>query len=276
MQEFRPMGVGGILDRAFRLYKLNFVRYVTIVAIVQVPIALILFAATMVLGAGVAVEARIAGIVMIFVAAFLSIVGRALCNGALIKSVSESYLGNEVSVGQAYRFVLPKLWTLIWASIVVGFICALGYLLCVVPGVIFSLWLALTTQAIIIENLKASEGMKRSKALAKGNLGKIFLVGLVILLIALIVGWLAGLLGVLVGRGLGMAQTVFGAPRPAAMVIRQIFSVIGQVLAAPIGAAAFILLYYDLRIRKEGFDLEMLAKRLGSGGMPSDGAAAVE
>ena len=45
----------------------------------------------------------------------------------------------------------------------------------------------------------------------------------------------------------------------------QLASVVGQILVAPIGATAYILLYYDLRIRKEGFDLQMLASSIGSG-----------
>jgi hypothetical protein len=46
--------------------------------------------------------------------------------------------------------------------------------------------------------------------------------------------------------------------------VQQLVSIIPQILATPIGASAFILLYYDLRIRKEGFDLEMLARSMSS------------
>ena len=58
----------------------------------------------------------------------------------------------------------------------------------------------------------------------------------------------------------------------AVMAVNSLFSLAGQVLVMPISAAAFILLYYDLRIRKEGFDLEMLAKDLASRGADSDAA----
>ena len=46
--------------------------------------------------------------------------------------------------------------------------------------------------------------------------------------------------------------------------VNQLFSLAGQILIVPIGAIAYILLYYDLRIRKEGFDLQMLANSIGS------------
>ena len=44
----------------------------------------------------------------------------------------------------------------------------------------------------------------------------------------------------------------------------------------PIGAAASILLYYDLRIRKEGFDLDMLAQSLGLETAAADEQAPIE
>ena len=46
-------------------------------------------------------------------------------------------------------------------------------------------------------------------------------------------------------------------------MVTGLFEIAGTILATPISAVAFILLYYDLRIRKEGFDLEMLSQTLG-------------
>jgi hypothetical protein len=39
-----------------------------------------------------------------------------------------------------------------------------------------------------------------------------------------------------------------------------------NLLVAPFSSIAWILLYYDLRIRKEGFDLEVLAKSMSAPG----------
>ena len=106
--------------------------------------------------------------------------------------------------------------------------------------------------------------MKRSKALVSGNLGKVFLVLLVVLLITWIANWLFGRIGGLIGGQVAESNL------SAALLINQVFSLVGQVLVMPISAGAMILLYYDLRIRKEGFDLEMLARSLGSEEAASD------
>ena len=67
----------------------------------------------------------------------------------------------------------------------------------------------------------------------------------------------------MIGHGLSAGLAKDSARTPA--LIQQLFTMAGQVLITPISAAAVILLYYDLRIRKEGFDLEMLAADLSGG-----------
>jgi hypothetical protein len=266
--QFQPMSVGQILDQTFRLYREHFVRFFTIVAVVYVPVGLLsilLIALVFQETTQITVDQQtgaidasgaVASMITTGVIALLAMVGTQLCNGALIKNVSEAYLGRQSSVGEAYRFVLPKIGTLIWASFLVGVIVMIGFVLLIVPGVIFALWFALTTPAIVAENLKASRGMSRSKALASGNLGKIFGT----LFIVAVISWIVQVLfqwggGLLTG---GISDTPL-----AAVVLTQVFSIIGQIVAMPIGATAMILLYYDLRIRKEGFDLEMMAQSLG-------------
>lgn len=287
-RQFAPMTVGQILDQTFRLYKRNFLRFVAIVAVVQVPLALISMLLLVPVATRAGFQQQQAGVTgayeslvpgdygeaseigndadVPFVSIFLGAVvaglawwlAATLSNAALIKSVSESYLGGDATVGEAYRFVWPKLWRLVWAGILVGLIVSIGFLLLIVPGVILAIYFALTTQAIVVEDVSAKGGMSRSKALASGNRGKVC--GLLVLV---------GIIGALIGGIIGAAGEALGFLVSAqsamtSMVISQSFSLIGQVLVAPIGAAAMILLYYDLRIRKEGFDLEMLAKSLGS------------
>lgn len=297
-QQFEPMSIGGILDRTFRLYKNNFVRFITIVAIIQVPITLLMLVSTSLMQSGFSVSpavdygdlrnegtsnmegtmgnegesglggmdwegpnpgAIILSMIVVLIGVIAAVLGNMLCQGALTKSISEFYLGHEITVGQAYKFVLPKLLTLIGAGILVGLIVWLGFIMCIVPGVIFGLWFALTQPSIIVENLRATQGMSRSKALASGNLGKIFCVGFLVILITWAISLPFGWGGFAIGKILFASNVLLGD------FISQLFALIGQILAMPVSAAAFILLYYDMRIRKEGFDLQMLAQAMSSG-----------
>lgn len=269
-QAFEPMSVGRILDKTFQIYRNNFIRFITIVALIQVPFALLNLVFTSILvtpaSAETSVEMTIqpAAVVGIGITALLGMIGGMLCQAALIQSVSESYLDRQISVGQAYRTVLPKLLTLLGASLLVGLVVMLGFMLLVVPGVIFSLWLYLTVPCIVIENLGAGAGMSRSKNLVSGNLGKVFLVALLVLLITWVISIPLGIVGGVVSHFVPRSGTMLPA------FVRTFTNVIAQILAMPIGASAAILLYYDLRIRKEGYDLEMLAQSFSASGDIAD------
>ncbi|MBN1918628.1 MAG: hypothetical protein JW889_12030 [Verrucomicrobia bacterium] len=283
-QHFEPMTVGQILDRTFKLYRDNFARFLAIVAVIYVPIALATIALMVPIMRTVADMAEsaqnrggefdpgtaVALFLPLGVMALLSMLAQALCNAALIKSVSESYLGRGVTVGQAYAAVLPRLLPIIGASILVAILCAVGLVFCVVPGVIFWLWFLLTMQTIVVEKQGAVAGMRRSKSLMAGNLGKGFGLSLVIVLIT----WIANTVFQRIGGLVVGAPTSDNLVTP--VVMTQLFSIVGQMLVMPIGAGAYILLYYDLRIRKEGFDLQLLAQAFGTGVPPADGIPPVQ
>jgi hypothetical protein len=290
---FEPMTVSRIFDATFKIYKHNFVRFLAIIAILYVPISLISIVSVSFFKsemsapviepipseppegsdeAGIESEAEYAtegspqfaepnplamtaGFVGIAIGGILTLLGHKLYQGALIKSVSEFYLGKDISVAEAYKAVLPKFLRLIGAGILIVMVIYVGLIFLVVPGVIFGLWFSLTIPIIIVENLGITAAMSRSKQLVKGNMGKVFGVGFLILLISWAISIPFGYGGTLIS--LLTSQDEF-----ISFLIQNTIGAIGQILAIPIGAAAWILLYYDLRIRKEGFDLEMLAQSM--------------
>jgi len=270
--QFEPMSVSGILDKAFTLYRRNFVRFITIVAVIQVPIALISLLWTAFLERGVSDVSSgapyrnpggapyfdFAVMGTLFFSIVATLVANALCQGALTRSVSDAYLGKESTVEQTFRAVLPKLAVLVGASLLAALVIGLGAMLLIVPGVIFALWLFVTTPSIVVENLGATAGMSRSKALTSGNLGKVFAVGFLVWLITVVVSLP---IGFVIGF---FSALLVGSGSMAGAFLTHLAGLIGQILAMPIGAAAGVLLYYDLRIRKEGFDLQMLSQSMGA------------
>jgi hypothetical protein len=146
---------------------------------------------------------------------------------------------------------------LLGAAVLVGLLTAMGYMLCVVPGVILSLMWAVTTPAIVVESVGAWEGMRRSRHLAADNLGKVFVVVLIVSVLVFLVSAPFVFSGAIVQAIL----TQFKQPL-LGVALSQVISLPGQLVGAPISAAAVVLLYYDLRIRKEAFDLEMLAESM--------------
>ena len=266
--ELRPRSVTEIVDETFRLYRSNFLHFVAVSAVIQVPLGILWSVYTGLMQHGTLTGSpgfTPVGIgVGFFVLWLFSVIGYQLCTGALLKSVSESYLGGEISVGTAYDFVLPRLFRLVVNALLVLLIVVAGFLLLIVPGIIFTLWFCIVAHAIVLEDEGVLGALGRSKRLVSGNLrraaGLLLLVGILGWVISAIFQMAGGQIARLLAADLVIVR----------LTISQAVRLVGGVLVVPIQAAALVLFYYDLRMRKEGFDLELLAERMGAGAQPAD------
>jgi hypothetical protein len=273
-----PMTVGGILDRAFRLYRANLATFLVVAALVQVPLFLlglpILRSYTTMIAE---MQAELGGtpdpsvllgylgeaVKLLTLSFVLQFVAHQLVNGALVKCVSDAYLGREPSSGAAFRSVLPLMPRLLVAAALVMAIVGIGWVFCIVPGVILAFLLCLVSQTIVVERSGPLAAIRRSWRLVSGNLGRAFGLGFLVLGISLAILVLVAGVGQVLSR-------VVGAGSAARTVIADVLGLVARVAALPIGSAALCLFYYDLRIRKEGFDLEVLARSMGPGPANAD------
>ncbi len=200
-------------------------------------------------------------------------------------AVSDIYLGNIVTAGAVLSAAWRKAWTLLKTQIVVGLMFAglfigIGIVLgCrisssyvtgiprIVVGILISWdssppWFrAFRSFFLILDRARCHdrriedgrEIRHRSWGLVKGNRGKVFLVFLVIVVIQ-----------ILVQAGVGLVATLELWPwqRNRFHYFDSSTDIV-SILLSPVSAIAVTLLYYDFRIRKEGFDLEMLSQSIG-------------
>jgi hypothetical protein len=238
----RPLALGELLDVSFGLYRRLLGTLVTIALITGgIPLVISVF----VEAAGGATEATGAW----FLNLLLSMILGALGTGASTYVVSQSYLGEETHAAAALGRMVPYLGRIILLSILTTVLVFLGFLLLLVPGIIVACGLALGTPALVVESLPGPGGaMQRSWTLTRGYRGKVFL--------ALFVTFLIFSIPFL---GLGVLTAMFGGG-----LIFAIATVALSVLVTPLIYVTVTVLYYDLRVRKEGFDLEMLAQAVGA------------
>ena len=286
----RPMGISDILDEAFELYKINFVLLVGTAGAVYIPYlvisGLIRGAQQFAPGGSPADLAVTMGV---------AIVIGSIVTGALTFAISDRYLERATSVGGAYSRALsrPVLSRLLGAVLVKNAIVFGPLIAAVVAEVIMTpvilahsgagpaftsalvllgsmtvafVWMlcfwprfALVEQSVILEGCGALGSLSRSWTLIKGSVGKAFwLLVIVALLMLLIVGIISGPTGGLI-LARSFRQEEIGR---SLIVMHTILTALVESLVAPLSSIAVILLYYDMRIRKEGFDLELLAKEL--------------
>ena len=135
-----------------------------------------------------------------------------------------------------------SLWTL---CIPVIFLSAVASL---ILFVLVATWFAVTIQCIMAENLSAWQGFKRSRRLVKANVGRVFLLVILVMVISIIAHWPFRYIGYFIGG-------IFSPLSPAIVpLIKNTVSMIGGVLIAPITPIAMALLYYDLLNRRESRD----------------------
>jgi hypothetical protein len=173
---------------------------------------------------------------------------------AITISVSDICLGNAPSLARAYKKVFGVMWKLLATNILQVVIIFIGIMLLVVPGIIAMLWLLFTPSVVILEGLGGFAALRRSRDLARGynwrNLGVFLLMLIILFVIAFVLG---AIFGLLVGLLL--------PPATHAFLIR-ILQAVMNLVGATITLTMIVLLYYDLRARKEAYDAAALAEDL--------------
>ncbi len=268
--QLRSMTLPEILDGAFRLYRQNFVTFLGILGVVYVPFVVLIMAVSAMMVSGAATAAReedveavmqsqmTGGLVLLGFTVLLFSVAMPLATGALTRAVGSRYLNEAVSLGGCYKHILGMFWRYLLTVLLSGLVIVIGFMLLVVPGIVFSIWFIFTSSVVVLEGLGGTSAMGRSRELARGNAGKI-------ILLAVLIWILSWLLGVGVEALNGLIVSGMEDSRVMAALVSQVIQQGVNLVVAPFFSIAWVLLYYDIRIRKEGFDLEVLARSLGSG-----------
>jgi hypothetical protein len=214
-----------------------------------------------------------------------------LLTAGTIRTISDSYLGQEPELMESLRFGLSKIGPLVVVALSKGLLVVLLYAtsalgvgvlwfmgkllgpamagLMIFVGIIGAAWFVIwvmcaygtTTPIVVLEELNSSfEAFGRSWELTRGARGKVFGTVVVTWLISQAV---PGMVINTVGSVVGIAGNE--ALQPVFVVLA---SLMGIVLA-PIMPCAITLLYYDLRVRREAFDLQVLSEQLGGTGTGS-------
>lgn len=270
----RPLGIGDILDETLRLYRQNFSLFIGTCAVIEVPLQAIIFLLTVgILGtvqplntlSGTsgkltpAQQAELTHDLLVFggfglAVALIALIAFAAESAALAVGISSRYLDRPITVGMAYRAALnrlgPLLLALLWAFIRLIPFMILSVVLLGIPFLIyfFVAW-SLIPQAIMLEGVDGIAASKRSRQLMQNYWWRSF--GLLVVT-ALFLTIIAQIPAAIVDNATSNAAGAFQARSLVDLVINLVVGI----LIRPIQTAATTLLFYDLKVRKEGFALE--------------------
>ena len=234
-----------IVDAAFSLYRQQPLLYILAAAAGNVPNLV----ANLLLQTG-AQSASVATSGVGLLVLILSVVMYGLMSAVVMQLGSRAYLGETPDLAAAIRAVWPRVGSVIAAGIVRSFLYGVGLLLLILPFFYFFARYFAVIPIIALEGKSQPAAFVRSNELSKGRKGHI--------LSALLLVWII-FFAVTIGAG-----TLFGLLALGSPVVSTVISTIVTIAIYPILALTEMVLYYDTRIRAEGFDLERMAADLGS------------
>jgi hypothetical protein len=283
----RPLAVGDILDVTFRLYRQNFVPMIKIAAIGVLPSQLlsllILVSAmpdddvlttqtdafgneTFTADAG-DIWRFLAGIVAV---ALLGFVSNLIVTAAMTKAVAHSYVdGAPPDIRASFQVALRRLLPLIGMSILFVLGVAAGVIACFVGSVFLWVSWSVASVALIMEEAGPATSLRRSFTLVKARWWPTFgLLILVWLMTTIATQIISTPISMIAGTG-GFFATSSDAGLGAVFLGSTVAGIIAGLLTTPFTAIITVVLYVDLRVRNEGFDIQVLARSLGVDAPPA-------
>jgi hypothetical protein len=218
------LSISEVLDQAWSLYTRHAGRLIPMAAVVFGFIALVQ-----------AVIASSGHTYLVIVSTLVTVVGPIWLQGALVVAVDDLRDGKlDLSVGEIFERVEPKLLRLIAAGFAVGIPVAIGLVLLIVPGlVLLSFWIAVTP-AIVLENRGIRDAMRRSWTLVSGDLGRV-------LAIVAITELFAGVAAFVIRSIFGFLPTFWSV---------FVGGIVANTLLTPVVVLAWTVVYFDLRLNK--------------------------
>jgi hypothetical protein len=260
----RPLEIGDLLDETFRMYRRHFFLFAGISVILSIPLAasagfsfftvFSVFAQQAASNQAPDLGPTLASLSVVVV---LTIVLYPLLYGAITYAACESALGRPVTFWGALRAAFRR-----YLHIIGYFLLILGMsvLFCVFPlwiwiGVRWIVWMPV----MFVENLGLGAALGRSWRLVEGRWWRTFLILFLMYILVEVVG-------TALQAFLYLAQLLLQAVLTSylSLAIYEAAGILVSALVAPILQIAIVLIYFDLRVRREGLDLFQLAQRVGT------------
>ena len=281
--DLRPLSLGEVLDRTFSLYRRNFLLFLGITAIPHVItlafglLQILVLQHPLVVNRGggprpvmVSTFTAPVNLAITLLSIIVAVLVYLLSQGATITAVSELYLGRSTSIGSALRRTWDEIGSLFGVVFLNGLATLAAALLLVIPGIYVACRLLVCVPSAIVEGRGPRESLSRSWNLTKGYAGRAFILLLLYFIISLSIGALVGAL-LLVG-----ALSAMNDPTKLRtwLALNQVVSTALDALVIPILLIGTAIFYFDLRVRKEAFDLQFMmdptSERIGGAGpLPS-------
>jgi hypothetical protein len=268
--QLRPLRVGEVLDAAIKVYTRNAGQLFKTVLIVVIPFEIIgaILLSSTVSGSSIHngkflftsqsdLDAfNVSRLVLSVLIGLLVL----LANAACFKAVSDTYLGERPNWRESLSFAFRRFGPVLWLSIIAFVILVVAFICLILPGIYFAVAFSVALPVLLVERIGGFKALGRSVDLVRGRwwptLGTLLVAAILVAVIQFVIGIIIGIVLGIVFHGSG------GSP-VLAVVLGRLLDGVSRMVSIPFYAAAITVIYYDLRVRKEGYDLQLLAEGIG-------------
>jgi len=248
--ELKQWSFGELIGLTFSLALAHMPKLLAIGFVCGLPALLMRFVLFGVLsepGASPSRAAAVGGITLVLL--IISVVVYSFEQAANILILSGSFTEKEYTIPEALRVGLRKMGPILAFSFTSGLVVMLGFLLFIVPGLVFMTWFYVGVPVIVLEDRPAAAAMTRSRELSAGHRWQLF--GFIFIMVIL-VGVVTNLIDYLFEQllGLNVLSTTLGW---AVQIVAYVFS-----------SSAPVVYYFHLRVTKEALDVEKLSNLVGA------------
>jgi hypothetical protein len=253
----RPMNITELLDRPFFLYRQHFWVLAGIVAIPNL-VQLIYGIVSLELQASVGMSG---GVVLVLIQIVIIVMTHSISLAASVSAISDIHLGRPASIGAAYARIKGRMIAILLTMFFMGLVCFFGCCCFYVPGIFLFVALSIAVPAALIEGKGPFKSLQRSFELTKGSWWKIFLT-------ILLVSGVSYIFVIILVVPFTVVITALSIKDPHILRIlywlQQIFSFLASCIAIPLPVIAISLIYFNQRVSKEGFDLQLMMSSIKS------------
>ena len=263
-RHFGQRGLGDIISETFVIYGSHAKKFIILVAVIHLPVALL---------TTIPIDSRIFDIIL----NIINFITLTFAYGAAIFAVGQHYVAEQVSVSRCYTRVLWRgksvlILGAVQAALGAMFLAVSELLieterLLILPValillgamLLYVIYITTAAPAVIVEGYRSLSALRRGFALARETELRIFFNLIVYSLVAL------GLMIVILLPFLIVATITAAGEEPT--LVSSIAVTVGTILASiivlPVTYIPATLLYYDLRVRKEGYNVSRLSEEMG-------------
>jgi hypothetical protein len=258
------MSAGDVLDRGLKLLMARFPLIFAIDLIVLSPLLFLQLTNPLFIEGNGSLEFVLIFLGLSLLTLLVTIILAPIGAAAVVHVVMQEYVGEPVSLGSAFAYALTRFLSLLGTSLLAGLLIAVGCMAFCIPGIyLYVCWL-LISQVVVLENQGGMDAMNRSMELTKNFWWRSFGICVLIAVGGRILSFATSIgLGLVLPyeetipvKGAFPITKIVNYPNYAINVL--VSTLIGMVAQSYL-AVCTTLVYLDLRIRKEGLDLEMAA-----------------